>query len=349
MKTTRLALALAVASLALLGLAGCAESDGASGGSGGGSSDEQVLKVYSGRHYDVEKAFEQFEEETGIEVEFLTGNDAELRERIEIEGEDTEADVYLTVDAGNLATAAEDGLFQPFASTELQDVIPEQYRDADDLWYALALRARTIIYNSDELDEADVPTTYAELAEPEWEGRVCMRNAANGYQQSLVASMIAQDGEEATAEVLEGWARNAEIYANDVELIEAMGAGACEVGIANHYYLARAIDEDPDLPVDLIWADQGAGGTHINVSGGGVTKYADNPELGQQFLEWLGTEGQSVLVDSNFEFPANTGVEPTELLVEEFGVDFERQQLDATEIGNLNPAALELMDQAGFG
>lgn len=347
MKLTR-TLALATCGLALLGLASCAESDG-SGGSEGSSSDEQVLKVYSGRHYDVEKAFEQFEEETGIKVEFLTGNDAELRERIAAEGEDTEADVYLTVDAGNLATAAEDGLFQPFDSAELKGAIPEQYRDADDLWYALALRARTIIYNTDELSEDEVPTTYEELAEPEWEGKVCMRNAANGYQQSLVASMIAADGEEATAETLEGWTRNAEIFANDVELIEAMGAGQCEVGVANHYYLARALDEDPDLPVGLIWANQGQGGTHVNVSGGGVTKYADNPELGQQFLEWLGTEGQSVLVDSNFELPANPNVEPTPFLVEEFGVDFERQPLDATEIGQLNPRALELMDEAGFG
>ena len=145
-----------------------------------------------------------------------------------------------------------------------------------------------------------------------------MRNAANDYQQSLVASMIVQDGEEKTLEVLEGWTRNAEIYANDIELIEAMGAGACDVGIANHYYLARAIDEDPDLPVDLIWANQGPGegGTHVNVSGGGVTKYAKHPALARQFLEWLGTEGQSVLVDSNFEFPANQDVGPTPLLVE---------------------------------
>lgn len=342
-------IAAAAVAVALLVTAGCAESDGGSAGSDGGSDGGKVLHVYSGRHYDVEKAFEQFEEETGIKVEFLTGNDAELRERIAFEGEDTEADVYLTVDAGNLASAAEDGLFQPFPSETLQAVIPEQYRDADDLWYALALRARTIIYNTDALDEDEVPTTYEELADPKWEGRVCMRNAAAQYQQSLVASMIAQDGEEATLEVLKGWARNAEIYGNDVDMINDMAAGACDVGIANHYYLARAIDEDPDLPVDLIWANQETGGTHVNISGGGVTKYADNPELGQQFLEWLGTKGQSVLVDSNFEFPANTEVDPAPLLAEEFGLDFERQELDATEIGQLNPEAVKLMDEAGFG
>ena len=338
-------LAAGAAVLALLGVAGCAESDG--GSSGSGSSD--VLHVYSGRHYDVEKAFAQFEEETGIQVEFLTGNDAELRERIAAEGESTEADVYLTVDAGNLATAAADGLFQPMDSPALDAVIPEQYRDPEGRWYALALRARTIIYNPDLIDEADVPTTYEELADPEWKGRVCMRNAANGYQQSLVASLIAEHGDDEALEIVEGWADNAEIYANDVEIIQAVDAEACEVGVANHYYLARALDEDPDLAVDLIWANQGAGGTHVNISGGGITRYADNPELGQRFLEWLGTDGQGVLVDGNFELPANDTVEPVQLVVDRFGVDFERQDIPASEIGELNPDAVRIMDEANFG
>lgn len=328
----------------LLLTGGCAESDG-----GESSSDEQVLHVYSGRHYDVEKAFAQFEEETGIRVEFLTGNDAELRERIEAEGEGTEADVYLTVDAGNLASAAEEGLFQPLDSPALREVIPEEYRDPDDRWFGLALRARTIIYNTDALAADEVPTTYAELADPEWEGRVCLRNAANGYQQSLVSSLILLEGEDATREILEGWKDNAEIYANDVEMIEAMAAGACDVGIANHYYLARAIEEDPDLPVDLVWAAQGAGGTHINISGGGVTAAADHPELAQQFLEWLGTDGQDVLVASNHELPASTEVAAEPLITEEFGVDFERQQINAAELGATNPQAVALMDEVGFG
>jgi iron(III) transport system substrate-binding protein len=317
---------------------------------GGSGDDDQVLKVYSGRHYDVEKAFEQFQADTGIKVEFLTGNDAELRERIAAEGDETEADVYLTVDAGNLASAAEDGIFQPFQDPEeLRKVIPANYRDPDDLWFGLAIRARTIIYNSDLLEEDEVPQTYEELADPKWKGKVCLRNANNPYNQSLVASMIAVDGREATLETVKGWADNAEIFGNDVELIEALGAGQCEVGIANHYYLARALEEDPDLPVDLIWANQDEQGTHINVSGGGVTKYADNPELAQQFLTWLATDGQSVLVDSNFEFPANESVEPAPFLVEEFGVDFKRQDVSASEYGLLNPEAVKVMDEAGFG
>jgi len=331
---------------AALVLTSCAESEG---GSAGSSSGGKVLHVYSGRHYDVEKAFKQYEDETGVKVEFLTGNDAELRERIAAEGKDTEADVYITVDAGNLANAAKDGLFQPMDSPELKKVIPAQYRDPDDLWYGLALRARTIIYNKDALSEDEVPKDYEDLAKPEWKGRVCLRNSTNDYQQSLVASMIIQDGEEKTLETLEGWTRNAEIYANDTEMIQAMAAGACDVGIANHYYLARELEQDPDLPVGLIWANQDAGGTHVNISGGGVTKYAKNPELAQDFLEWLGTKGQSVLVDSNHEFPASTEATPEPLITKEFGLDFKRQPLDAKKIGELNPEAVQLMDQAGFG
>jgi len=331
---------------AALVLTSCAESEG---GSAGSSSGGKVLHVYSGRHYDVEKAFKQYEDETGVKVEFLTGNDAELRERIAAEGKDTEADVYITVDAGNLANAAKDGLFQPMDSPELKRVIPAQYRDPDDLWYGLALRARTIIYNKDALSEDEVPKDYEDLAKPEWKGRVCLRNSTNDYQQSLVASMIIQDGEEKTLETLEGWTRNAEIYANDTEMIQAMAAGACDVGIANHYYLARELEQDPDLPVGLIWANQDAGGTHVNISGGGVTKYAKNPELAQDFLEWLGTKGQSVLVDSNHEFPASTEATPEPLITKEFGLDFKRQPLDAKKIGELNPEAVQLMDQAGFG
>lgn len=337
-------LAAALTALALLTAVGCGD-DG--DGDEAGASD--VLHVYSGRHYDVEKAFEQFQEETGIQVEFLTGNDAELRERIAAEGEDTEADVYLTVDAGNLASAAEEGLFQPLDSPALREVIPENYRDPEDRWFGLAIRARTIIYNTDALTEAEAPKTYEEVADPKWEGRVCLRNANNPYQQSLVASLIAVHGEDETRAILEGWNDNAEFFANDVEMIEAMAAGACDVGIANHYYLARAIEEDPDIPVDLIWANQADRGVHINISGGGITRYADNPELGQQFLEWLGTDGQDVLVASNHEYPASTEVAPEPLITEEFGVDFVRQDVNAAEYGALNPDAVRLMDEVGFG
>ena len=314
-----------------------------------GGDDEGVLTVYSGRHYGIETAFETFEQDSGVDVEFLTGRDGELRERIAAEGEDTEADVYLTVDAGNLWAAAEDGLFQPLESQVLEDAIPAELQDAENRWFAFAVRTRTIVYNTDLMDEADVPTTYAELAEPEWDGRICLRNSSEGYQQSLVASMIAAEGEEATLQILRGWAANAEIFANDIEIIEALAAGACDVGVVNHYYLARELEENPDLPVGLVWAEQEGRGVHVNVSGGGVTRYADDVELAQQFLEWLATDGQDTLVADNHEYPANPDVEPEPLIAEAFGVDFRRDSLHADELGSLNADAVRLMDEADFG
>ena len=312
-------------------------------------SDGETLIVYSGRHYDIEKAFALYEEETGVNVEFLTGNDAALRERIAAEGADTEADAYITVDAGNLATAAADGLFQPLESKILQDAIPPELSDPDGFWYALTIRARTIVYNTDLLEESEVPTTYEELAEPEWQGRICLRDSTNVYQQSLVASLIANHGEDEALRIVEGWADNAEILSNDVLILESLADGLCEVGITNHYYLARMLAEKPDMPVDLVWADQDGRGVHVNISGGGVTKYSKHPELARAFLEWLATDGQDVLVSANHEYPANPSVPPEPLISREFGIDFVRDPLDAATFGALNADAVRLMDEAGYG
>ncbi len=311
--------------------------------------DSETLRVYSGRHYGIEMAFEQFTDETGIEVDFRTGNDSELRELIAAEGDDTKADAYITVDAGNLAAATEQGLFQPIDSPILDAAIPAELSDPDGNWYGLTIRARTIVYNPELLAAEEVPNTYEELAEPVWNGRVCLRDSSNVYQQSLVASLIAAHGEDEARRVVEGWADNAEILGNDVLILESIADGLCEVGIVNHYYLGRMIEEDPDFPVALTWADQDGRGVHVNVSGGGVTRWSKHPELAQRFLEWLATDGQSVLVDANHEYPANPDIAPEALITERFGTDFVRDPLDASTFGALNPDAIRLMDEAGYG
>lgn len=311
--------------------------------------DEDVLRVYSGRHYGIERAFEQFTEDTGIEVEFLTGNDAELRERIAAEGDETEADAYITVDAGNLAAATEQGLFQPIESDVLASAIPAELSDPDGHWYGLTLRARTLVYNPDLIAAEELPATYAELADPAWQGRVCMRVSTNVYTQSLVASLIEHHGYDEALSIVSGWAANAEIYNNDVLILEAINDGLCEVGLANHYYLARELADDPDFNVALAWINQGDRGVHVNVSGGGVTRYSSRPEEAQRFLEWLATDGQEVLVGGNYEFPANPDVAPDPLLVEEFGTDFVRDPLQASVFGALNADAVRLMDEADYG
>jgi iron(III) transport system substrate-binding protein len=231
----------------------------------------------------------------------------------------------------------------------LDEAVPAELRDEQDRWFGLAVRTRTIVYNTDLVDEADVPTSYEELAAPEYEGRLCLRNANNDYQQSLVASMIAADGEDATVEVLRGWARNAELFGNDVALLEAMAAGACEIGVVNHYYLAGVLEEDPDAPIGLLWAEQDGRGVHVNISGGGVTRYADDIDLAQQFLEWLATDGQDTLVADNHEYPANPAVSPEPLINERFGTDFKRDALHADVLGSLNAQAVRAMDAANFG
>ena len=307
--------------------------------------DDDVVRVYSARHYDLEQAFAQFAEETDVSVEFLYGTDAELRERIAAEGEDTLADVYMTVDAGNLAIAAEQGIFRPLDDPELTAAVPANLRDPEGRWFGLSQRVRTIAYAPDRVDPAEL-STYAALADPMWEGRLCLRRSTNVYQQSLVASLIANEGEDRAREIVAGWAENATILNNDVAILENVAAGTCDVGIVNHYYLARLLEDDPDFPVELVWANQDTTGVHVNVSGAGVTANADDPELAARLIEWLATTGQSTFVDGNHEYPVNPDVEP-EPLIAGFG-EFTVDPLEAATFGDLNADAIELMAAVGY-
>jgi iron(III) transport system substrate-binding protein len=317
-------------------LAGCA------------TGDDEVIRVYTGRHYDLEEAFVRFSDETGISIEFLEGSDPELRERIQAEGEETQADIFMTVDAANLAVAAEEGIFAEVDSPVLEAAVPESLRDPQGRWFGLSVRARSIVHSTERLAPDEVPTTYEELADPEWRGRVCLRNSSNTYTQSLIASLIANRGEEEALRIVSGWADNAEIMPNDVITLESIADGLCDVGITNHYYLARLLEEDPDFPVGLVWADQEGDGVHVNLSGAGVTRYADDPELARQLLEWLATDGQSVFVDGNHEYPVNPDVDPDELIASEFGVDVVRDEVNAGEVGRLNAEAVRVLDEAGY-
>ncbi len=307
------------------------------------------LQVYSARHYDLEKAFEDFTEETGLTVEFLYGDDAELLERLESEGDDTPADVFMTVDAGMLWNAAERGVLQPIESETAEAAVPEDLRDAEGRWFGLAMRARTVMYNPDTVDpaELDPADTYAGLGDPKWRGRLCMRDETASYTQSLVASLIDLHGRERALEIVTGWVENdVEVMSNDIELLEAIDAGSCDVGITNHYYLARLLEEDPDLDVEPYWASQEGAGTHVNISGAGVVEGSEAAADAQKLIEWLATDGQSPFVDANHEFPVNPDVEP-EPLAASFG-EFERMPVDAEAYGALNAEAVDVLAEAGY-
>jgi iron(III) transport system substrate-binding protein len=304
------------------------------------------VQVYSARSYGAEQAYDSFTEETGIRVEFLNGNDAELRERLQAEGADSPADLYLTVDVANLALAAEQDLLQPVQSPELEQAVPASLRDPSDRWFGLSERARVIIYDEDQVSPDDL-STYAALGDPRWKGELCLRTSTSAYTQSLTASLIAHSGEPGARQVVEGWmANDPEIFANDNEIVRTVGAGGCAVGVTNHYYVARELAEDPDLGVGVFFPDQAANGTHVNISGAGVTKHADDVAEATRLVEWLATTGQSQFVDGNFEYPVNRSVEPVEELVE-LG-EFRRDELNVGELGRFNAAAVQILTDAGY-
>ncbi len=314
-----------------------------------GGDEPADLQVYSARHYDLEEAFKDFTDETGITVEFLYGDDAELLERLKAEGDNTPADIYMTVDAGNLWNAANQDELAAVQSTKLQQSVPDGLRDPQDRWFGLALRARTVAYNPDAVDpsEFDSKETYAGLTDPKWKGRLCMRDETEAYTQSLVASLIDLYGRDKTLQIVKGWVANdVEIMSNDILLLEAIDSGACDVALVNHYYLARELADKPDLNVELFWASQDGAGTHANISGAGIVKSSDNPEQAQQLLEWLADSGQSDFVDGNHEYPVNPDV-PPEPLIAEFG-EFKPMPINAEAYGDLNAEAVDLLAEAGY-
>jgi len=323
-------------------LAGC-------GFLGIGGEDPGDIQVYSARHYDLEEAFVEYEKQTGQKVDFIYGDDAELLERLKAEGDQSPADVYMTVDAGNLWNAARQGELATLDSPVLDRAVPEEYRDPENRWFGLALRARTVVYNPDAVDpsEFDPKDTYADLADPRWKGRICMRDETEAYTQSLVASLIDLYGRDRTLQIVKGWVANdVQIMSNDILLIEAVDSGACDVALVNHYYLAREMDDEPDLNVKLYWASQDGAGTHVNLSGGGVVKSSDAPDKAQQLLEWLATDGQKAFVGDNHEYPVNPDVAPDDV-VAGFG-EFTPMPIDAEAYGDLNAQAVDLLAEAGY-
>jgi iron(III) transport system substrate-binding protein len=306
-----------------------------------------VVNVYTARHYGVEAAFDQFTEETGIEVRFTSGADAALRERLKAEGRFTPADVYFAVDAGSLWLAAEEGLLLPVQSEILEANIPAELRDPEGRWFALSKRVRTIMYHPERVDPAEL-STYEALADPKWSGRLIMRPATHVYTQSLVASLIAAHGEARAEEIVRGWVANAPtLIDSDTRILETLAAGEGDVAIANHYYLGRLLDADADFPIRIFWANQDDRGAHANFGGAGITAHARNPEAAIKFLEWLsGPTGQRLFVDGNFEFPVSPEVDPHPVIAG-FG-PFKTDPLSLAEYGRLQAAAISLLDRAGY-
>jgi iron(III) transport system substrate-binding protein len=304
--------------------------------------------VYSSRsHYGGEKVFEDFTRETGIAVRFFNGNNNEVIERLKAEGERTEADVLLTVDAGNLWYAASQGLLQPVNSPVLEANIPAHLQDPQNRWFAIAVRARTIMYSTERVKPTEL-STYAALGDPKWKGRICLRTSTSTYNQSLLASFIKLQGIEATERMVRAWMANEPTLVNgDTQILEAIAAGRCDVGITNSYYLGRLLSRSPDVAVRPFWPDQNGNGVHVNVSGGGVVRWATNRDNAVKLLEYLSMpDAQRTLASASFEFPANPAVEPLDLL-KSWGT-FKPQTIGVAAAGEHQADAVKLADRAGY-
>ena len=314
----------------------------------------EVVNVYSARHYDTDdELIKQFTAETGIEVNIIEGKSDTLLARMTQEGDLSPADVFITVDAGRLRMAEDQGVFQPVRSKALEASLPASVRHPDGLWFGLTKRARVIVASKERVP-ADLELDYEDLVKPEWNGRVLIRSSANIYNQSLVASMIAAGGESGA----EAWCRG--LVANlarppqggDTDQIRAVAAGEGDVAIVNHYYLARLVGGKPEDrevadKVRVIFPNQDDRGTHVNICGAGVVKTAPNRENAIRFIEFLASEpAQRRFAEGNQEYPSMKNV-PTSEILAGFG-RFKADRLNASELGANNKKAVQVMDRVGW-
>ena len=317
---------------------------------------DKVVNLYSARHYDTDEAlYANFTRATGIKVNRIEAADEPLLERLRNEGANSPADVLLIVDAARLATAEQAGLFQPAKSRLLDERIPAEFRAPGGTWFGFSSRARVIVYDPKSVKAEDAQT-YEDLAAPRNKGKVCTRPGSHPYMLSLVASMIEHHGEQQA----EAWARG--VVANfarparggDTDQIRAVASGECGIALTNSYYLVRLMrskkpaDQAVAQAVTLVWPDQKGYGTHMNISGGGLARYAPNRENGIRFLEYLSSdEAQAYFANGNNEWPVVKSAVTKNPELAALG-RFKADPLDVGALAKNLAAAQRIVDRVGW-
>jgi len=317
------------------------------------------VNVYTSRHYDSDDLlYKEFTQETGIKVNIISGKGSALLQRLKSEGSNSPADIFFTVDAGNLWKVQKEGLFQSIRSDLVLSSVPENLRGPNDEWTAIAKRARVIFYNPENVSEEMIKDIdYEDLSNPEWRNKIVVRSSSNMYNQSLVASLISNLGEEQT----ENWANKLvsnfarKPQGNDRSQIIAVANGEADLAIANSYYigimLSGSAGEEQLVAakkVKMAFPNQKNRGTHINISGAGILKSAPNQKNANRFLEFLISEKvQKTMVDKSYEYPILESIRPSDEIAS-FGTDFKEDQISVKSFGELNPSAVRLMDRSGW-
>lgn len=313
------------------------------------AADPVTLTLYSSRKaHLIEPVLELYTKQTGVQFNLHTGKPGPLLERLAAAGKNGGADILLTVDAGNLWHAAERGLLVPVDSEALVQSVPAALRDPESRWFGFSKRARTLAYNTERLSPDEL-STYEDLADPKWKGRLCLRTSKKVYNQSLVAALISHHGEEAAEKIVKGWVANlaAEPFSNDTKVLQAVAMGQCDVTIVNNYYYGRLMRKEPDLKLALFWPNQDSQGVHVNISGGGILTVATHPEEARAFLEWLAQpEAQDLFAELNLEYPVREDVSPA-AEVEAWG-EFREDSMNLSETGRLQAESVRLMDRVGY-
>lgn len=315
----------------------------------------EEVNLYSARKEKLIKPLlDKFTEQTNIKVNLVTGKADALLKRLQTEGINSPADLFITTDAGRLYRAKTAGVLQAVESKILKDIIPDNLRDPENHWFALSKRARPIFYVKDKVAPKEL-STYEDLANKKWHGRICIRSSSNIYNQSLLASMLKQNGLEKT----ENWAN--EFVANfavpprggDRDQLKAAAAGLCDIAIANTYYFGKMIHSKDETQkqaaskVGLFWPNQNGRGAHINISGVGLTKHAKNSSNAIKLMEFLlSIESQRWYAEVNHEYPVREGVLWSETL-QNWG-KFKADDIYLFELGEHNAEAVKLMDRAGW-
>ena len=312
------------------------------------ASNDSVTVYSSRKEHLIKPLFEVFTKDTGIKVDYLTGKGGALIERLKLEGTSTQADMFMTVDAGNLWYAGSQDLFQPIQTETIKSNIPSHLRDPNGLWTGLSIRARTIVYSTQRVNPSDL-STYADLATNKWKGRLCLRTSKKIYTKSLAASVIYNHGEDKAGDIVSGWVNNlaATPNAKDSHVMNAILAGQCDVGLVNTYYFGRLLSKNPNAPLKLFWANQDTTGVHVNVSGAGITKHASNVAGATKLLEWLSSaKAQAIYGSLNKEYPANQNIASDEV-VSAWG-SFKQDDMNLAQAGILQAKAVRLMQIKGY-
>ena len=307
------------------------------------------LTIYTSRQPQlIEPIVEKFSLETGIKVNFLSGNAQELMERIDVEGDNSPADIFMTVDAGVLWQAAERDIFSSTNSKILDENIPSYLRDPENKWFGLSKRARTIVYSNDQFNDNDF-STYEDLADPKWKGKLCLRTSKKVYNRSLMASMIDAYGFEKAKEVVTGWISNlaTEVFSNDTNALKAVSSGQCGLTIVNTYYLARLLDDPQYDNLTLFWANQSDRGVHVNISGAGIVKTSKNKQAATLLLEYLSSEkAQDFYASANKEYPVLDGA-MVHASIKDWG-EFIEDNINVGKLGSLQKEAVFLAQEVGY-